>query len=445
VLCDGVPRTLLTAVLLATFFLVLADRAQAAAPVCSTVKGSSGAQATLCITDYPMTLDNSLGLANPTGFYAATSSVTGKTSSTVLGCPGQRLVPTLCVTWTINGVYSLTDLYSPFQWQLHPMFQPAGKKTVTATAYVDGATLSASVPLTVTGSATPAKPSPNSGKIPGVVPRDPNAVVIATVGDSPASQPSAKNVANLIASWSPDMLFYLGDVYQYGSYQEFLNHWYPSTLFGRFDAITAPVAGNHEYKRWTNAAPYYWYWNYRIGAPTATKAGQYYSFDLAGWHIIALDSDAPHDAASPQLAWLQQDIAAHPNSQYPCTIAIWHRARHSTGGIGGKPSTQTFWGAMVTQGVDIFLNAHAHDYERSFPLRKNGTVAPDGIGVTQFVVGTGGNTLGAWSTTAPTTQMAYRTNTVIGAMKLILRPGQAEFKFTAVGGTTWDAGTIPCH
>ncbi len=100
---------------------------------------------------------------------------------------------------------------------------------------------------------------------------------------------------------------------------------------------------------------------------------------------------------------------------------------------------------MVDQGVDIFLNAHAHDYERSFPLRRNGTLAPGGLGVTQFVVGTGGNTLGSWSPDAPTTQFAYRTNTVYGALKLILRPGQADFTFMGLGGATWDAGTIPCH
>jgi hypothetical protein len=43
------------------------------------------------------------------------------------------------------------------------------------------------------------------------------------------------------------------------------------------------------------------------------------------------------------------------------------------------------------------------------------------------------------------TQFAYRTNTVIGAMKLILRPGQADYKFISVNGPTWDAGTVPCH
>jgi hypothetical protein len=426
------------------FLLALPEKANAAAPVCSAKQGSSGVRVTLCISDYPRTLDNSRGLASPTGFYAATVTVTERASSTVLGCPGQRLSPSLCVTWTVNGAYSLTNLYSPFRFRLYPMFQPAGQKTVTAVSYVDGAALSVSVPLTVTGSATPSTPSPNSGKRPGVRPASAKAVKIAAVGDAPAGQTSARAVANLVASWKPDMLFYLGDLYQSGSYQEFLNYWHPSTTFGRFNSIAAPTPGNHEYNRWSNGAPYFWYWNYRNGAPSSTQGGQYYSFNVGGWHIISLNSEVPHDASSAQLAWLRNDLARHPSALYPCTIALWHKPRYSTAQIGARESIKAFWDVMVPARVDIFLNAHSHVYERTRTLKSDGNISRNGVGVRQFVVGTGGNLTDVWRLDATTERIAYRSNLEYGALRLTLRPGEADFAFVTVRGRTLDSGRVAC-
>ena len=414
-------------------------------PACSTtVVGSSGATAKLCITAYPDKLDNRGGIASPAGPYAATVSTANVKTTTVLGCPGQRLKPTLCVTWTVNGGYALSDLFAPFQWQLFPMFYAAGPKTVTAPAYLDGKAVSASVPLTIVGLSSPNAPSPNSGRKPGVTTALPSVATIAAVGDAPASQTSAIQVANLVASWKPDMLLYLGDVYQRGSYQEFLNHWHPGYLFGRFNAITAPVPGNHEYKQWSSAAPYFWYWNYGTGGPTATRGGRWYSFNLAGWHVISLDSDAAVDAGSPQVAWLKKDLAAHPRDKYPCTLAMWHRPRFSTSSIAGNSAMTTLWEVMVPAGVDIFLNAHAHQYERFLPLRSDGSVTTPGNGVTQFVVGTGGNGLGEWRAGRPTEKVAFRTNTFVGAIRFILRPGAADFQFTSTEGVPLDVGTVPC-
>ncbi len=73
----------------------------------------------------------------------------------------------------------------------------------------------------------------------------------------------------------------LGDVYEKGTHTEFFN-WYgtPDRFFGRMRNYTNPVIGNHEYEN--NVAPgYFGYWN---------QVPDYYSYDAAGWHFIALNS-----------------------------------------------------------------------------------------------------------------------------------------------------------
>src|SRR5690349_18605776 len=83
--------------------------------------------------------------------------------------------------------------------------------------------------------------------------------ILAAVGDGASGEQPA--VTNKIASWSPNMFLYLGDVYEKGSYAEFYN-WYgtSSRYFGQFRSITNPVIGNHEYN-FNAGAGYYDYWD----------------------------------------------------------------------------------------------------------------------------------------------------------------------------------------
>jgi len=55
-------------------------------------------------------------------------------------------------------------------------------------------------------------------------------------------------VTSLIASLKPNLLLYLGDVYEDGSATEFYN-WYGNnnSFYSRFRSITNPTIGNHEY------------------------------------------------------------------------------------------------------------------------------------------------------------------------------------------------------
>ena len=55
----------------------------------------------------------------------------------------------------------------------------------------------------------------------------------------------------MVHSWNPDMIMYLGDVYQRGMPDEFMNFYNP--LYGPDAYRTITTVGNHEYKQLTDA------------------------------------------------------------------------------------------------------------------------------------------------------------------------------------------------
>jgi hypothetical protein len=89
---------------------------------------------------------------------------------------------------------------------------------------------------------------------------------------------------------------------------------------GRFKDRTRPAPGNHEYHS-DGASSYVRYFGALAGDP---KKG-YYSYDLADWHVIVLNSQCAEvggcGAGSTQEQWLRMDLKAHPAK---CTLAYWH-------------------------------------------------------------------------------------------------------------------------
>src|SRR5574341_29964 len=117
-------------------------------------------------------------------------------------------------------------------------------------------------------------------------------------------------------------VFALGDnAYPEGAPADYANCYAPT--WGRHRKRTHPVPGNHDYQ--TAGAPgYFGYFGVAAGAPSEG----YYSYDLGGWHIIALNSNLDMRPGSAEEQWLRADLAAHPAR---CTLAYWHHPRFSSG------------------------------------------------------------------------------------------------------------------
>ena len=228
----------------------------------------------------------------------------------------------------------------------------------------------------------------------------------------------------------------LGDIqYEDGAYSKFLASYDPS--WGRVKSITKPAPGNHEY-RTSGAAGYYQYFGGAAGDP----AKGYYSYELGGWHLVALNSNCSEvacDAGSPQEQWLRADLAAHAAA---CTLAYWHHPRFSSG-VHGSDSTYTaFWQALYDAGADVVLSGHDHDYERFAAQTPSGN-RDSRRGLRQFVVGSGGKELRRFSTIRANSEA--RDAASLGVLELTLGAHAYAWRFRPAVGSFTDSGSTSCH
>jgi hypothetical protein len=240
------------------------------------------------------------------------------------------------------------------------------------------------------------------------------------VGDGADGERYSPRVGRLVARGEPDRFLYLGDVYEDGTAEEFKNNYAP--VFGRFADITAPTPGNHE---WPNHAEGYDpYWKKILGKDLP----EYYQFSLAGWEVLSLNSEVPHDEASAQVRWLRSNLPGDGT----CRFAFWHRPRFSFGDHGNQPDVTPLWNALRGRAV-LIVNGHEHNMERFAPRD----------GITELVVGSGGR--GIYEIKPEElAQLEFGNDTDFGALRLKLKPGRADYRFVAVDGRTLDSGTVRC-
>lgn len=230
----------------------------------------------------------------------------------------------------------------------------------------------------------------------------------------------------------PGTVLTLGDhAYDSGMASEFEKCYGPT--WGRHRERTRPAIGNHDV-RTKKGEPYYDYFGERAGL----RGKGYYSFDLGTWHVIALNSEADTGAKGAQMAWLAQDLAAHPSD---CILAYWHTPIFSSGPHGPDVRMVPAWKALLAARADIVLNGHDHTYERFAPQDENGKATP--LGIRQFVVGTGGGGVYQFETVSANSEV--RGNSAYGVIKLTLKAGSYDWEFVPAAGQAFtDRGSGAC-
>ena len=150
-----------------------------------------------------------------------------------------------------------------------------------------------------------------------------------------------------------------------------------------------PVPGNHDYSYYTDANAIYHHniSYYDIFSPVKngemgglpSNQKEYYSFDIGNVHFVALDSygrESTNYGAyplsdtlfSPQIIWLKQDLAANTKKW---TILFWHHPPYSMGTHNSDTDAdlvalrQNLIPIVERYNVDLVLNGHSHNYERS--------------------------------------------------------------------------------
>lgn len=255
---------------------------------------------------------------------------------------------------------------------------------------------------------------------------------IGQCGTDHKPNPSVFATAELLEE-RPGLILLAGDIaYPDGRAVDFSECYDPA--YGPLKKRILPAPGNHEYRN-KDAAAYFQY----FGAQAGQAGKGWYSVDFAGWHIIALNSNLPLGDSSPQLKWLQQDLAHRPPG---CLLAFWHHPRFSSGEHGNTLFMDPAWQTLVQAGADLILTGHDHDYERFAPM--NAFAEEVDTGTREFVVGTGGALLRAPEQLKPNSEV--RDGQSYGILELQLRKEGYDWRFLSTQDAAFeDQGSGQCH
>jgi hypothetical protein len=225
-------------------------------------------------------------------------------------------------------------------------------------------------------------------------------------GDVAGDEEAAGATADLIRSADPSAVFTTGDnAYPDGARSDYATRYDPT--WGAFKDRTHPVPGNHEYR--------------------SVDGGLYYAWDVGnGWRAYAVNTEISTSGA--QLDWLRDDVAAHPDLRY---ILYGHRPRYTSGSDHGPSDALCpLWNALAeTDGLEIVLAGHNHQYERFGPMDCAGR--PDDDGARSFVIGSGGKDLYDFGPAERGSE--FRENSSFGVLKLVLYETSYQWEFIASG------------
>ncbi len=241
------------------------------------------------------------------------------------------------------------------------------------------------------------------------------------VGDGAAAERAGAEVSGLIEANDPDRVLYLGDVYESGTADDFAENYAPT--YGRLAPITAPTIGNHE-------APnarlgYRPYWR-EVHGRTPPR---FYSFRIAGWELLSLNSEIDHSSDSAQVRWIKRATREGGD----CRIAFLHRPRYSAGTTHGDDrSLQPLWAALRGS-ARLVLAAHDHNMQRFAPRQ----------GMVELIAGSGGR--GLYDVKGSHRGLRFANDRELGALRLRLRPGRASYAFVSASGEVLDSGSRRCR
>jgi predicted MPP superfamily phosphohydrolase len=267
---------------------------------------------------------------------------------------------------------------------------------------------------------------------------------IVAAGDWGCSSNTEKTVNNA-KSMNPQLLLALGDY----SYEKTSTCWID--LIKPVDSITKINFGNHE----GSDSLINSYLNH-FGL-----SKQYYSFDIKNVHVLTMATEEKFDTNSEQYNFVVNDLRkAANNPDIKWIIVTMHYPFYSSPNTckesdcaGNEESRDLFHPLFDKYGVDLVLQGHVHNYQRSFPLKFNQESSSKPLvasnskadyenpnGVIFAIVGTGGVNLHGLSDSAPF--MAYQQDSKFGILDMHISDNKLDAKFVTNDGATLDHFSI---
>jgi predicted phosphodiesterase len=134
---------------------------------------------------------------------------------------------------------------------------------------------------------------------------------------------------------------------------------------------------------------------------------QYYSFNYGNAHFVALSTELNEGGEIEQLRFLKSDLLmTKANKNIDWTIVFFHRPFYSANAADITNMRRTYHPLFDKLGVDLVLQGHSHNYQRSYPLSYNDVTHSepiisdkeqfqyhDPLGSIFVIVGTGGESV----------------------------------------------------
>lgn len=207
-------------------------------------------------------------------------------------------------------------------------------------------------------------------------------------GDSRSGHAIHAQVVQAILDEDPDLVLSIGDLVERGTEDSDWDRFFAvaTPLLQRVPFFMAP--GNHEYaRRGQGAVNLFKIWNrhfppqtvpggsntppsHVMATPRPPVAGEpeagprgFYSFDIAGVHFVALDSNQLRNGE--QLRWLEADLERIRPKRPRALIVFMHDGPYSTGWHGDNSTLiRDYVPVLERNRVNMVFSGHDHDYER---------------------------------------------------------------------------------
>jgi Calcineurin-like phosphoesterase len=257
----------------------------------------------------------------------------------------------------------------------------------------------------------------------------------------------AQKAVNMAKSMNPQLILGLGDY----SSEKTKDCWV--NLIKPVASITKIAIGNHDD-------------NYDGLADSYLKhyglSKQFYSFDIKNVHVLTMATEEEFEAGSEQYNFVVSDLrkaANNPDTKW--IIITMHHPIYSSPNecslsdcAGDEKLSKTYHPLFDKYGVDLVLQAHVRNYQRSFPLdfnqespskpiitstSKGEYKNPDGI--IFAIVGTGGGEL-KHDLEGQSSFMAYQQDSKFGIIDMHFSENKLDSKFVAIDGSTMDHFSI---
>ena len=187
-------------------------------------------------------------------------------------------------------------------------------------------------------------------------------ISFASVGDWGCTPNSINTLQNIIAT-NPQLVLTLGDL----SYHDTADCWLK--MVAPINEKIKIVFGNHDNQ--TSALLNQYMSNFAL-----TK--QFYSFNYKYVHFTVMSTDLPYGRGSEQYNFVVKDLtnaAANPNIHW--IIVMFHKLAYTSKSVllAIPALAETYHPLFEKYHVDLVLEGHQHNYQRSYPININKTAS----------------------------------------------------------------------